>query len=96
MARYIVLLCWTDEGIRSVEESPHRFETAKAIANIHGCELVEFYLTMGSVDIVAIIDAPDDEALMKFNLSLRANGNLTSTTLKAFGNDAYQRIIASV
>ena len=96
MNRYIVLLNWTDEGIKTVEDSPHRYEAAKALATIYKCELTEFYLTMGSVDIVAVIDAPSDEALMKFNLALRATGNLSTQTLKTFGKEAYHNILASV
>jgi uncharacterized protein with GYD domain len=96
MNRYIVMLNWTDEGIKTIEDSPHRHEAAKGLAQIYKCELVEFYLTMGSVDIVAIIDAPSDEALMKFNLALRANGNLSTQTLKTFDRESYRNILASI
>ena len=68
MAKYISLINWTDQGIKSIKDSPKRADTARAVAKKLGCELKKFYLTLGSYDLVAIVEAPDDEAAAKFVL----------------------------
>jgi uncharacterized protein with GYD domain len=61
-----------------------------------GCELREFYMTAGTSDMVAIVEAPDDATLAKFNLTLATGGNVRTTTLKAFPEDEYRKIIGSL
>lgn len=96
MARYIALINWTDQGAKSVKESPARLDAARALARKHGCEMKDFYMTMGSYDMVAIIEAPGDDAIAKFNLTLAMGGNIRTTTMKAFSEDAYRKIIAGL
>ncbi len=45
MANYIMLLNYTQQGIESITESPKRLKAAKELANRHGAELKEFFLT---------------------------------------------------
>ena len=61
MAQYIILINWTDQGIRNVKESPKRLDTARAVAKKLDMELKDFYLTMGDYDMVGHVDAPNDE-----------------------------------
>jgi uncharacterized protein with GYD domain len=96
MARYIELLNWTDQGIKNVKESPKRLDAARQLAKKMGCEVREFYMTTGACDMVVIVDAPDDEAVAKFNLTLAMGGNVRTTTLKAFPEDAYRKIIGAL
>ena len=96
MAKYIALINWTDQGIKTVKESPKRADLARAIAKKLGCELKKIYLTIGSYDLVAIVEAPDDEAMAKFLLSVGSAGNIRTTTLKAFSEDSYRRIFGSL
>jgi uncharacterized protein with GYD domain len=53
-------------------------------------------MTMGTHDLVLIIDAPNDEEFAKLAISIAKGGNIRTTTLKAFGEDEYRKIIASV
>ena len=96
MAKYILLTSWTDQGIKNVKESPKRLDTAKALAKNLECKFEQFYMTIGAYDIVTVIDAPDDEAIAKFVLSLGSAGNVRTTTLKAFPEASYRQIIGSI
>jgi uncharacterized protein with GYD domain len=96
MATYILLLNWTDQGIRSVKDSPQRLDAAREAAKRAGCELGAFYMTIGKHDMVAMLEAPDDEAAAKFVLSVAGGGNVRTTTLKAFPEDAYRKIIGAL
>lgn len=96
MAKYIMLLNWTDQGIRTVKDSPKRLDAAREGARKIGCELQEFYMTMGTFDMVAIVEAPDDDAMAKFILMVGAQGNIRSTTLKAFAETGYRSLIGAL
>jgi len=96
MAKYIVLINWTDQGVKNVKDSPKRLDAARGAAKKLGAELKDFYMTMGAYDMVGHIDAPNDETIAKFNLGLAALGNVRTTTLKAFSEDDYRKIIGSI
>jgi len=96
MPRYIALMNWTDQGVKNVKDSPKRLDAARAAAKKAGCEIHDVYMTMGKWDLVAIVDAPSDELVAKFNLTLAMGGNVRTTTLKAFSEDSYRRIIGEL
>jgi uncharacterized protein with GYD domain len=96
MAKYIALCNWTEQGIKSVKDSPSRLDTAKALATKLGGNIDTFYMTMGTHDMVVVIDMPNDETVAKFNLMLGMAGNLRTTTLKAFGEADYRKVIAAL
>ena len=96
MAKYIVLANWTDQGIRTVKGSAKRLDAGFALASQQGCVYENFFMTIGSFDMVSVIEAPDDETLAKHLLTLGAEGNLRTITLKAFPEESYRAIIASL
>jgi uncharacterized protein with GYD domain len=96
MGTYIELLNWTDQGVKNVKDSPSRLDAARAMGKKMGVNIKEFYLTAGACDMVVIADAPDDDTMAKFNLTLAMGGNIRTTTLKAFSEDAYRKIIGGL
>ena len=96
MATYISLVNYTDQGIRNVKESPKRLDAAKKLLKTLGGELKDFYLAMGTYDLVLVVEAPTAEAMAKFALALASAGNIRTTTLKAFPEAEYRRIIAAL
>ena len=96
MPTYIALVNYTDQGIRNVKESPRRLDAAKKTLKDLGGEVKQFYLTMGAHDIVTVLEAPSDETLAKFVLMLAAGGNVRTTTLKAFPEAEYRKLISTL
>ena len=96
MATYIMLMNWTDQGIKSVKDSPKRLDAARKLAKKGGCELRDFYMTIGKHDMIAVLEAPDDEAAAKFVLSTASGGNIRTTTLKAFPEDTYRKVLKAL
>jgi len=96
MSKYILLLNWTEQGIKSIKESAHRYDAAKELARSVGCTLESIHMTMGAYDLVCMLDAPSDEAAAIFNLKVTSAGAIRSTTLKAFPEAEYRRIISSL
>ncbi len=96
MTRYIKLLNWTDQGIKNIKDSPKRLDAAREAGKKMGVDVREFYLTTGACDMVVIADAKDDETMAKFTLMLGMGGNVRTTTLKAFSEDSYRKIIGAL
>ena len=96
MTKYIELMNWTDQGIRNVKNSPSRIDAAKAAAKTFGCEIEQFFMTIGPYDGVVVVEAPDDDAVAAYTLSLGGGGNVRTTTLKAFSEASFRKIIGSL
>ncbi|MGP3928202.1 MULTISPECIES: GYD domain-containing protein [unclassified Streptomyces] len=93
MATYITLLNWTEQGIRAYQDTTKRADAfASALQNL-GAELVSLYWTIGPYDLVAVVEAPDEETATAALLQLGAVGNVRTTTLRAFGREEIGRII---
>jgi uncharacterized protein with GYD domain len=93
MPTYVVLMNWTDQGVKTVRDTVQRRDQADALAERHGARLGEVYWTVGPYDIVAIAEAPDDESVTSMMLELGTAGNLRTTTLRAYDRDQMSGII---
>ncbi|MGE5815572.1 MAG: GYD domain-containing protein [Acidobacteriota bacterium] len=93
MMRYVTLYQFTDQGIRSVKDSPGRLRAAITKAESMGLKIVGSYYTEGSYDLVVITEAPDEKAATAFALMTAAQGNVRSTTMRAHNLDEFEAIV---
>ena len=56
----------------------------------------ESYWTLGAYDVVAVFDAPDDETMTTFSLSVAKLGNVKTQTLRAFSSKDMAGILAKM
>ncbi len=96
MGTYIALANYTDQGIRNIKDSPKRAEAARKAIQDMGGDMTGLYLTMGVYDLIVILEAPSDEVVAKFVLTLGALGNIRTTTLKAFTEAEFGEIVAAL
>ena len=96
MTNYILLVNWTEQGVKNVRESPKRLDAAKKELSEMGGSFKDFFLTMGDYDMVVVCEAPDDAVIARFVLKLSMLGNVRTRTLKAFPEAAYREIINSL
>ncbi|WP_030746672.1 GYD domain-containing protein [Streptomyces sp. NRRL F-5135] len=94
MPTYVALLSWTDQGVRNYKDTAERAEAFGSAAQGLGARLLNIYWTVGPYDLVAIVEAPDDETATAALLRLGGVGNVRSTTLRAFGREEMEHIIA--
>lgn len=94
MARFIVLIDWTEKGVANFQASVDRYEAARGDFEAMGVSIQDIYWTLGSHDIVTVIDAPDGETLAAALLRLGSAGNVRTTTLPAFDVQQMRGIIA--
>ena len=96
MADYVVLVRYTDQGIQSIKDAPARVEQARRDFEATGGKLKEFFLTMGTYDAVALVEAPDDETLARISLGIASRGSARTETLRAFGEQQFERIVSQL
>jgi uncharacterized protein with GYD domain len=93
---YVVLVNWTDQGRAGFAQTTDRVDHEAEIRKRAGVDLKSIYWTQGPYDLVAVIEAPDDESIAAAMLGVAAHGNSQTTTLRAFDREEYERIVAKL
>ncbi len=96
MPTFISLFGWTDQGIRTVKDTPKRAEKFKSSIQKAGGSVKNIYWTMGRYDGVIVFEAPDDATAAAVMMSGCALGNVRSETLRAFTEDEIKGVIAKI
>ncbi len=66
LPHYIILTNWTDQGIRNINATPGRVESAKTLAKELGGKAGVYY-TFGEYDTVMMLEAPGDETACRLS-----------------------------
>jgi uncharacterized protein with GYD domain len=93
---YISLLQFTQQGIQGIKGGPVRLDEARQAYKKAGANLREFYLVTGEYDAVVIADAPSDTIVAQLALTIGSKGNVRTQTMRAFTEDEYRKIVASL
>jgi len=96
MATYILLINFTEQGIRNIKDSPKRAAAATELARGFGIEIRDIFWTLGAFDGAVLIEAPDDQAVTAWALKLGSLGNVRTQTLRAFRANEFENIVAKV
>lgn len=96
MGTYVVLGQFTDQGIRTIKNSPQRASQVAEMAKGLGCEMKDVYWTLGQYDVVAIVEAQDESNLTAFGLALGSAGNVRTQTLRAFTKSELGAILSKL
>jgi uncharacterized protein with GYD domain len=96
MATFILLVNFTEQGVRKAEDSPKRAETFKEMAKKSGLNVKDVYWTLGQYDAVTIFEAPDVMTATAAALSLSKLGNVRTQTLPAFSAAEMKTIISKM
>ena len=94
---FVILMKFTDQGIRDVKDTVERAKSFKETAELKfGIEIKEIYWTLGEYDIVVIADAPDEETVTSLLFSLNALGNVRTQSMRAFTAEEMSGILAKM
>jgi uncharacterized protein with GYD domain len=81
---YVVLYKFTDQGARDIKARVQGTKDSKAEGERRGFTIRGVYFTQGRYDVVAVVDAPDEQAMMAGLFNIAEAGNARSETLRAF------------
>jgi uncharacterized protein with GYD domain len=93
MPTYISLTNWTEQGVRGYKDTLDRANAAAEAAKGMGGTVKDVYWTIGPYDLVVVAEFPDDETGTAFLLALGSQGNIRTTTMRAFNSDELAEIL---
>ncbi|MET0836327.1 MAG: GYD domain-containing protein [Thermoleophilaceae bacterium] len=96
MPTYVALIDWTDQGVSNFKDTVDRYEAAESAFESLGVRFRDVLWTLGTHDMVTTVEAPDDETLAAALLSVAAQGNVRTTTLRAFSREEMRTVIGKV
>lgn len=83
MPYYIGLSTLTDEGRKTIKEKPKRILEVNKELEKMGVKVRQQFAVLGPYDFVTIVEAPDNETVMKMSVELGSRGSVQLLTLVA-------------
>ncbi|MCY2968277.1 MAG: GYD domain-containing protein [Planctomycetota bacterium] len=94
MATFISTIIFTAQGLQGIDETTKRAAALKAAAKKRGVKITNIYWTLGDHDGVLIFEAADDETAAAFLLHVTSQGNVQTSTVRAFTATEMDGIVA--
>lgn len=89
MPHYLILSSLTDEGRRTIKQRPERIMEVNREIESMGVKLHKQYALLGQYDFVNIVEAPDNETVMKMSVEIGSRGSVHLMTLPALSVEEF-------
>jgi uncharacterized protein with GYD domain len=86
----------TDEGWKHLKQKPERILEVNREIEAMGVKVQKQYALLGDYDFANIVEAPDNETVMKMSLELGSRGSIQFTTFPAVPIEEFIRSISSI
>jgi len=96
MPTFIIMMNWTEQGIRNVKDATKRAAAAKETAKKLGVDIKQTYLTNGQFDLVSIVESASGDNIAKFCMQIGALGNVRTRTVRAWPEAEYHKMISEL
>ena len=96
MPIYVVLGNFTQKRMETIKNLPDGIKEATKVFKSFGVKLKELVFTMGRYDLVAIFEAPNEEAITKALLSWGSQGLLRTETLTGFTPEKMVELVKEI
>jgi uncharacterized protein with GYD domain len=83
MPHYVILSNLTDEGRRTIKQKPERILEVNREIEAMGVKIQKQYALLGAYDFVNVVEAQDNETVMKMSVEIGARGSIKLMTLPA-------------
>ena len=94
MVRYLVLLKFTEQGIKNIQKSTARAAAFRDAAAKAAVTVEAQYWTTGAYDGALIFSAKTESSALQCVAALAAAGNVRTHTLRAFDATEFEAIAA--
>ena len=89
MATYVMLTNLTDEGRKTVKQNPERIREVNKEVEAMGVKILAQYALLGQFDFVNILEATNNEVVVRVAVELGSRGTLQTMTLAAMTLDDF-------
>jgi uncharacterized protein with GYD domain len=87
MPIYILLSKLSTQGIQTLKSNPDRLREVNKDVEELGARIVHQWATLGEVDFVNVVEAPDTQTIARVSVALGARGSTRIETLPALTID---------
>ncbi len=88
MPVFVMLTTLTDEGAKTLKSKPERIkEVDQEVMDRFGIKIIAQYAVMGPYDFVNILEAPDNDSVVKMAIELSSRGSIRTLTMPAIEID---------
>jgi uncharacterized protein with GYD domain len=96
MPAYISLINFTEQGVKDAKNTVNRLKAVEQAIQAVGGRKIGVWWTLGSYDMVFISEGPDDETATRLLLQIGMQGNVRTTTMRAFSEEEMEHIVAGL
>jgi len=97
MPLYVTLYKLTDQGRKTIKDSPKRArEIAARLEKTAGVKMHHILYTSGRYDMVVVSEAPNDQVANTVALTVMMAGNVVGETLHAYSIDEVEKVVAKL
>lgn len=96
MLTFVMMLNFTEQGVRSVKDAPKRAQAARELAKKMGIEIKHLYLTSGDSDLLAVLETQNGDNIAKFALAISAMGNVRTKTARAWPESEFMKLVSEL
>ena len=93
MPTYILLSTLTAEGRKTIKERPERIKEVNEEIEAFGAKVVSQYAVMGPYDFVNVVEAPNNESIVRVSVELGSRGTVEIMSLSATPIDDFIAMI---
>jgi uncharacterized protein with GYD domain len=83
MPHYVILSTLTDEGSKTIKQKPERIIEVNKEIGAMGVKIQKQYALLGAYDFLNLVEAPDNETVMKMSVEIGSRGSVRMMTLPA-------------
>jgi uncharacterized protein with GYD domain len=96
MRKYVVLYRFTEQGAKDIRGTVARARQTREQNEKRGFKVQAMLWTQGPYDLVAVVEAPSEEAMMGGMVNVVSAGNVSSVTMRAFDEKEMEKILEQV
>ena len=89
MPTYILLSTLTAEGRKTIKEKPARIKEVSKEIEDFGARVLSQYAVLGPFDFVNIVEAPDNETIIRVSVELGSRGTVQILSMPAIPIDKF-------
>jgi uncharacterized protein with GYD domain len=83
-------------GVRTLKDVPKRGQIGRELAKRFGGEVKQIFFTSGDSDILAVVEAPNGDDVVKMALAIAGQGNARTHMKRAWTEAEMAKIIAEL
>jgi uncharacterized protein with GYD domain len=89
MPTYILLSTLTPEGRKTIKERPERIKEVNKEIEAFGVKVLHQYAVLGPYDFVNVVEAPDNQAVVRISVELGSRGTVKIMSMPAIPIDDF-------